>query len=278
MNFEGKTAVVTGGASGIGRALVERCLKEGMNVVLADVEDAAMAQTLDALQPYQDRLLCRKTDVADADQMAELARETQARFGGVHLLFNNAGVGAGSTVWDATLADWRWVMGVNLWGVIHGCHSFIPLMIETGEPGYVVNTASIAGLVRGHHSATYSVTKHAVVALTEQLTLDFERTGVPLKAAVLCPSWVNTRINEGGRNRPDHLRNSDAPAEMTPETRKRWEEMQAVVARSTPPEEIAEFVFAGIQAGRFYLVPHAETRVGVERRFNAIMQDYDMAP
>jgi NAD(P)-dependent dehydrogenase (short-subunit alcohol dehydrogenase family) len=272
--FKGKTAVVTGGAAGIGRALAEKCLAEGMNVVIADVEQPVLESTLDALREQGERLRGRKVDVSQADEVAALANFTRASFGDVHLLFNNAGVGAGSTAWESTLLDWTWVMGVNLWGVIHGIRAFVPAMVAHGEAGYVVNTASIAGLIRGHHSAAYATTKHAVVALSEQLQVEFERTGARLHCAALCPSWVNTRINEGGRNRPEHLRNPDAIRPPSPETLLKWSQIQAAAAKATLPAEIAHFVFEGMRAGKHYLMPHPESKAWVQRRFDGILHDY----
>ena len=275
-DFNGKTAVITGAASGIGRALVDRCLTEGMNVVLADIEQAALDSTMASLQQAGARVHAQQLDVSNPEQMDKLARITVQTFGAVHLLFNNAGVGAGTTAWQSTLADWTWVMGVNLWGVIHGIRAFVPIMETQKEPGFVVNTASIAGLIKGHHSAAYATTKHAVVALTEQLAVEFERTGCLLKAAVLCPSWVNTRINEGGRNRPGDLRNpapANAPA-PSPDAIRRWEELQAATANATPPSEIADFTFAGLRAGKLYLLPHPESHAWVRRRFDGITRDF----
>jgi len=273
-SFTGKTAVVTGAASGIGRALVDRCLAEGMNVVLADIEQQALDRTLQALAPVGSRVVGVHTDVSRPEDLDRLAEATIRTFGAVHLLFNNAGVGAGSTAWESSLADWTWVIGVNLWGVIHGIRSFVPIMLAQGEEGYVVNTASIAGLVKGHHSASYATTKHAVVALSEQLAVEFDRTGARLKAAVLCPSWVNTRINESGRNRPAHLLDASPLAPLTPEVIARWEQLQAAVAQATPASVIADFTFAGLRAGKLYLLPHPESQEWVRRRFEGIEKDF----
>jgi NAD(P)-dependent dehydrogenase (short-subunit alcohol dehydrogenase family) len=273
-HYEGKTAVITGAASGIGRALVDKCIDEGMNVVLADVEVPALDAAVASLTHVQERLIAVATDVSDPDAVDALADAAFNRFGAVHVLFNNAGVGAGGTVWESTLADWTWVMGVNLWSVIHGVRSFVPRMIAQDEPGYIVNTASIAGLVKAHHSAPYGITKHGVVAITEQLSVEFERTGAKLKAAALCPSWVNTRINEAGRNRPDTLANPSADAAPTPEMQRRWAEMREVVRTATPAAVIADFVFDGMRAGKLYLLPHPESKAWVERRFYGIMEDY----
>jgi NAD(P)-dependent dehydrogenase (short-subunit alcohol dehydrogenase family) len=272
-DLRGKTAVVTGAASGIGKALAAKAVAQGMNVALADIEQAALEKAREELGRGDAKFIAVPTDVSQAQAIERLARETIAAFGSVDLLFNNAGVGAGSTIWESTLEDWTWVMGVNLWGVIHGIRTFIPIMLRQNRPAHVVNTASIAGLARGHHSASYAVTKHAVVALTEQLAIELERIRAPIKASVLCPSWVRTRINESGRNRPRNLRNA-AEAQPTPEMIRRWEQLRDVMKNATPPEEIADVVFEeGIRQGRLYIVPHKETAAYIKDRFDAIMKD-----
>jgi NAD(P)-dependent dehydrogenase (short-subunit alcohol dehydrogenase family) len=270
----GKTAVITGAASGIGKALATRACSEGMNVLLADVEEAQLEKVGDELRRHGTvRVVTSVVDVSQPQAVDELARRTLEVFGGVDLLFNNAGVGAGTTVWESTLEDWTWVLGVNLWGVIHGVRAFVPIMLKQNRPAHIVNTASIAGLVRGHHSASYAVSKHAVVALTEQLVVEFERIGAPIKASVLCPSWVNTRINESGRNRPKPLLNRTEAA-PTPEMIKAWEQLQEFVKRATPPSEIAAAVFEeGVRQGRLYIIPHKETAQYIRNRFDGIMKD-----
>ena len=269
----GKTAVITGAASGIGKALAAKACNEGMKVVLADVEEDTLAKVHDELGRRATKLISVVVDVSQPQAVDELARRALDAFGGVDLLFNNAGVGAGTTVWESTLEDWTWVMGVNLWGVIHGVRAFVPIMLRQNRPAHIVNTASIAGLVRGHHSASYAVTKHAVVALTEQLAVELERIGASIKASVLCPSWVNTRINESDRNRPKSLLNQTEMA-PTPEMLKAWEQLQEFVKRATPPSEIADVVFEeGIRQGRLYIVPHKETAQYIKNRFDRIMKD-----
>lgn len=271
--LKGKTAVVTGAASGIGKALAAKCCAEGINVVLADVEESALAKACDELGAGAAKVVGVLTDVSQPRAVDELARKTLDAFGGVDLLFNNAGVGAGSTVWESTLEDWTWVMGVNLWGVIHGIRTFVPIMLKQNRPAHIVNTASIAGLIKGHHSASYAVTKHAVVALTEQLAVEFERVKAPIKASVLCPSWVNTRINESGRNRPKDLLNQ-TEMRPTPEMLKAWEQLQDVVRRATPPSKIADVVFEeGIRQGKLFIIPHKETAEYIRNRFDGIMKD-----
>lgn len=273
IDLKGKTAVITGGASGIGKAIASRCCAEGMRVVLADVEQAALEATSDELAQGRGNVIGIVTDVSRPEEIDRLAAKTLERFGGVDLLFNNAGVGAGTTVWESTLEDWKWVIGVNLWGVIHGVRTFVPIMLKQNRPAHIINTASIAGLVRGHHSASYATTKHAVVALTEQLALEFERIGAPIKASVLCPSWVNTRINESGRNRPSDLRNQTTPP-PTREMLKGWERIQEAMKRATPPAAIADAVFdEGIHGGKLYIIPHKETAEYIKKRFDRIMKD-----
>lgn len=273
-DLKGKTAVVTGGASGIGKALAARCCAEGMNVVLADVERKALDAARDELAQGKRNVIGVVTDVSRAEEIGRLAEKTLEAFGSADLLFNNAGVGAGTTVWESTLEDWTWVIGVNLWGVIHGVRTFVPIMLKQNRPAHIVNTASIAGLVRGHHSASYATTKHAVVALTEQLALEFERIHAPIKASVLCPSWVNTRINESGRNRPENLQNKTVAPPPTPEMIKAWERMQKFIQQATSPAEIADSVFEeGILQEKLYIIPHKDTAQYIKNRFDGIMKD-----
>jgi len=271
--LKGKTAVVTGAASGIGKALAAKACAEGMNVVLADVEEDALAKAREELGRGARNVISMVADVSQPRAVDALARKTLDAFGSADLLFNNAGVGAGSTVWESTLEDWTWVIGVNLWGVIYGIRTFVPIMLKQNRPAHIVNTASIAGLVKGHHSASYATTKHAVVALTEQLAVEFERINAPITASALCPSWVNTRINESGRNRPANLRNlTEIPP--APEMLKAWEQMQVFMKRATPPAVIADVVFEeGIRKGKLYIIPHKETAQYIKNRFDAIMKD-----
>jgi NAD(P)-dependent dehydrogenase (short-subunit alcohol dehydrogenase family) len=271
--LKGKTAVVTGAASGIGKALAAKACAEGMNVVLADVEEDALAKARDELGRGARNVISVVADVSQARAVDELARKALDAFGSVDLLFNNAGVGAGSTIWESTLEDWTWVLGVNLWGVIHGIRTFVPIMLKQNRPAHIVNTASIAGLMKGHHSAPYITTKHAVVALTEQLAVEFERINAPIKASALCPSWVNTRINESGRNRPASLLNT-TESKPTPEMLKWWEQMQEFMQTTTPPDVIADAVFEeGIRKGKLYIIPHKETVEYIKNRFDGIMKD-----
>ena len=202
-DFKGKTAVVTGAASGIGRGLADRFAAEGMNVVLADVERGALDQAAREMTAAGATVLAVRTDVSKLADIEALAEKAYARFGAVHILCNNAGVGGGRGTWDSTQADWEWVLGVNLWGVINGVRTFVPKMLAGGEDGYIVNTASVAGLIAGAGGPSYTVSKFGVVGLSESMFYELQMAGGKIKVSVLCPALTNTRILEAGRNHPD---------------------------------------------------------------------------
>ncbi len=269
-DFKGKVAVVTGAASGIGQALARRCAQEGMRVVLADVDEAGLAQMAAALKDGGTEVLHVRTDVSKRDDVQALADKTLAAFGKVHLLFNNAGVGAGITPWDTTWNDWEWVMGVNLWGPIHGVKIFTPIMLAQNEPAHIVNTASLAGLIAYHPNAAYHVTKHAVVALSENTYFALAQRNAPVKVSVLCPSWVQTRIIEAERSRPAELANP--PAQPTPTDLFFYNLIQQALASGIQPEEAADKVFQAIREERFYILTHDDDSVHrVEERLQGIL-------
>ncbi len=270
--FQGKVAVVTGAASGIGRALAEHAAQEGMNVVLADIEEAALQQVSQALEANGTQVLAVKTDVSKAEDVEALAQKTLERFGAVHLLFNNAGVGAGTTTWDSSLDDWKWVLGVNLWGVIHGVHTFVPLMLKQGGEGHIVNTASVAGLTSGPGLGIYKVSKFGVVTLSETLYYELLLTGAPIKVSVLCPGWVKTRVLESERNRPAELRNA-SPMQLDPTGQAFFQMMQQWVETGMPPEKVADIVFQAIREEKFYILSHPEFKVAIEARNEDILQE-----
>src|SRR3990172_8826356 len=196
--FRGKVAVVTGAASGIGRAMAERLAAEGMKVVLADIEKAALGGAEAEMKAGGATVIAVPTDVSKADEVEALAGKTIDAFGAVHVLCNNAGVPpVVGPSWELTEADWQWVLGVNLWGVLHGIRTFVPIMLAQDSEGHVVNTASVAGLLSGAWFATYSVAKHGVVTLSESLPRELELTGSRVKVPVLCPGWVRTQLMDG---------------------------------------------------------------------------------
>lgn len=251
-DFAGKVAVITGAASGIGRAIAGWCVRAGVKAVLADVEEGRLEAAGSELAAIGGTVLCVRTDVSKRGDVEALARRAFAEFGEVHLLFNNAGVAAGGAPWEATWNDWEWVIGVNLWGVIHGVKIFTPRMLEQGTECHIVNTASMAGLMAGGISSTYSVTKHAVVALSESLHLWLEQRKAKVKASVLCPGMVRTDVGNCERHRPAELKNP--PVELSPEMKAGRAAFDAIIARGMPPEQVAEIVFDAIRKEQFYII------------------------
>lgn len=269
-DFQGKIAVVTGAASGIGRALAEKSAQEGMKVVLADVEEQALKQTEADFKASGFEVLAVTTDVSQAQSVENLAQQAFQTYGAVHLLFNNAGVNAGTTIWNSSLTDWQWVLGVNLWGVIHGIHSFVPRMLAQGTEGHIVNTASAAGLVSGPGGGLYKVSKHGIVSLSETLALELAAQDAKLKASVLCPEWVNTRILDAERNRPAAYQNTSQQPPANPEM---IAFLRKLVQDAIPPSQVAEVTFDAIRQENFYIITHPTTKLGAQQRLEDIMQE-----
>ena len=270
--LKGKVAVVTGGASGIGRAMAERFASEGMKVVLADVEQQALDRTESEMKAKGATVASKRTDVSRGEDVEALAKFTVETFGGVHVLCNNAGVGVGGVIWQQTVKDWEWVLGVNLWGVIHGVRVFVPIMIAQGEECHVVNTASGAGLHTRPWLGMYCAGKHAVVALSETLCQELSLTGSRVKVSVLCPAVVNTRIGESQRNRPAPLRNDDDSGAAVQQMQAMEQAFRATLAKGLPPEQVADAVLTAIQDGTFYVITHEETKERVRARMEDILE------
>jgi NAD(P)-dependent dehydrogenase (short-subunit alcohol dehydrogenase family) len=275
-DLEGKVAVVTGGASGIGLGLARRFAGERMRVVLADVEratlDEATAELADAFGA--DNVMGVATDVRDDEAVDALAAAAFERFGTVHVLCNNAGVGVGGLTWTVPPDRWRWAVDVNLLGVARGIRAFVPRMIEQGE-GHVVNTASAAGILTGPAMAPYYATKHAVVALSESLHFDLQLTGATVGVSVLCPEWVRTNIADSERNRPSDV----APVEsgpmpgvdVDPEMIRAL--IQGLIDGGMDPGDVAAQVVDAIRTGRFWVLTHATTVEAARQRWDAIAAD-----
>jgi len=249
-DFAGKTAVITGAASGMGLAFAERFAKARMNVVMADIEENKLKEEAERLSALQLNVLPVVTDAMRRESIDNLRDEAVNAFGKVHVLCNNAGVVSGGTaqpIWEIPDADWEWVMGVNFHGVLHGLRAFVPHMLEHGEPGHIVNTASVAAFMPG--TGTYGVSKHGVLVLSEGLHNDLKARNSAVKASVLCPGWVNTQIAEAERNRPDGLANNYNP-------KGDGLDMGDALLKGRQPADIADQVFAAIEQEQFYILPH----------------------
>lgn len=272
-SFTDRVAVITGAASGLGLELARGARRRGMKLVLADVEEKALEAAHQELSEAGAEVLALPTDVSRPEAVRALADAAEARFGPVHLLFNNAGVGGGGLVWESSLSDWQWVLGVNLWGVIHGVQSFVPRMLATAKSqpnyeGHIVNTASMAGLVNMPNMGTYNVSKHAVVALSETLYQDLKIVDAPIGASVLCPYFVPTGIHKSERNRPAALANPAATASQI--VAQEFAE-RAVTSGRVSAAEVAEFTFDAVLEGRFYIASHPKALGGVRERAEDIV-------
>jgi NAD(P)-dependent dehydrogenase (short-subunit alcohol dehydrogenase family) len=252
---EGRVAVITGAASGIGRAMARTFGAAGMKVAIADVEAGALRETRRDLAADGIEAAAFVCDVAQADAVHKLAEDARSAFGAVHVVCNNAGVFCGGTTWGTPLNDYEWVMNVNVWGVIHGLRTFVPILLEQNEPAHVVNTASMAGLTTGPMTAAYFMSKHAVVALSESLYHELAaRPDCPVGVSVVCPELVNTRIFHADRNRPPHLKR-DADEDLPEETVQVESAVSNVAALGVDPRVLAERALAAVRENRFWVLP-----------------------
>lgn len=267
MDYQGKVAVITGGASGIGRALAEKCLELGMKVVLADVNAKDLEKTAAELKPI-DKILPVQTDVSKPEQVALLAELAYSRFAAVHLLFNNAGVSDGRPLWESTPADWAWVLGVNVMGTAYAIQQFVPRMMAQDSEAWVINTASLAGLVSGSGFGIYRASKHAAVALSETLYHDLRLANSKIKVAVLCPAWVKTAIVQSARNKPQDVQE---PV-LDDYARRMGGVMNKVVQAGLSPSLVAEQVFEAMAQGKFYILTHPQMTPAVYVRLKDIAE------
>ncbi|MBI2525719.1 MAG: SDR family NAD(P)-dependent oxidoreductase [Candidatus Rokubacteria bacterium] len=258
-----RVAVVTGGASGIGRALCLAFAREGMRVVIADLDGPGMDETASQVGAAGARVITLRTDVSRLADVQALADRAWQDFGGVHVLCNNAGVTVSGGLEAATHRDWEWVVGVNLWGVIHGIETFVPRMIAQKQGGHIVNTASMAGLIASQGLGVYNTTKYAVVGLSETLSKDLRPYGIGV--SVLCPMGVTTRIRQSSRNRPTHLLNPEDPPGRAVE----------LIGRYLTPEHVAERVLRAVRDNRLHVITHAEGLEPLRRRFERLARGID---
>ncbi|MGZ5206671.1 MAG: SDR family oxidoreductase [Caldimonas sp.] len=272
-HFTGRTAVITGAASGFGLETSRIAARRGMNVVMADVQADALERAAAEIESLGVQVLAQRLDVSKAAEVESLGRAVAARFGAPHVVFNNAGVGAGGLIWENTLADWEWVIGVNVMGVAHGVRVFTPMMLDAAakDPayeGHIVNTASMAGLLNPPNMGIYNVSKHAVVSLSETLYQDLHLVTDQVGASVLCPFFVPTGITESQRNRP-----ADLPAEKPTKSQLIGKAMndRAVGSGKVSAADVAKFVFEAIEAGRFYIYSHPKALGSVQTRLEDVV-------
>ena len=275
--FKDKVAVITGGASGLGLEIARLAARKGMKLVLSDIEEHALKQAELEFADQGVDVLSVRTNVAIAEDVEQLAEKTMERFGAVHLLFNNAGVALNKTAWETSVADWEWVLGVDLWGVIHGVRVFTPIMLRQNSPSHIINTASVAGMLSTQGMAAYNVAKHGVVTLSETLYHDLKRRAATIDVSVLCPAWVNTAIWDSARNRPEDLQNS---VERKAEDDIKLEESarHAIQSGKVTAPMVAEIVFAAIEANQFYILTHPKIKKWVGLRVEDILQDRQPSP
>ena len=257
-DFRDKVAVITGAASGIGYAIAKKSLREGMKVVLADIEEVALTQAESELSSNGGEVTAVLTDVTKIEDLKALAQTTLDKYGEIHFLCNNAGVGyymnSATYSWESPLADWKWILDVNLWGVINGLHIFVPIMLKQDIECHIVNMASIAGLTSPVLGASiYGVTKHAVVAISESLRNEFNQIRSKIKVSVMCPGWVNTKLVTSERNRPKEL---DFKVEQNKEFEPILKGFHKALESAMSPEKISEILFKAIRNEMFYILPH----------------------
>jgi NAD(P)-dependent dehydrogenase (short-subunit alcohol dehydrogenase family) len=267
-DFAGKVAVITGAGGGFGREFARAAAALGMHLVLADIEKDVLDTVADELRESGARIIELRVDVSKAADMERLRDAAYEHFGAAHLLFNNAGVGAGGFLWESTVADWEWVLGVNLWSVIHGIRLFVPKMLAQGDECHIVNTASVAGLLSAQMMGVYNVSKHAVVTLSETLFHDLRTAGANIGVTVLCPAFVATGIAASERNRPGDLRN----AEQTESQKRAAAAMaKAVSSGRITAADVAAKTFDAIKKNQFYCLTHPNIMGAVEMRMQDIL-------
>ncbi|HSD44149.1 MAG TPA: SDR family NAD(P)-dependent oxidoreductase [Burkholderiales bacterium] len=268
--FAGRVAVVTGAGSGLGRELALRFAREGMKLALADVDTTALARTEAELKAAGAQAIAVRCDVSNGAHVEALAERTLEAFGAVQVVCNNAGVAPLGVLWENTVADWEWTLGVNLWGVIHGVRVFTPILLRQADEGHIVNTASVAGLISPPGMGMYNVSKHAVVALTETLHHDLAAQRAQVKCTVVCPAYFPSRIAESERSRPAALK--EGRAKSADDLAREANMRKAVQSGRLSATDIAERVFEAVRDERFYVITHSRILPAVEARMRDILE------
>ena len=264
-SFQNKIAVVTGAASGIGKAMSKRFASEGMHLVLADIESAPLSEFASELRASGSRVIFQQVDVSKPDHLQALAAQAYSEFGSVHLLCNNAGIlPPGAPVWNEPLSTWHWALNVNFFGVLHGVQAFVPRMLEANHEAHIVNTASLAGLTARPLMSAYNVSKHAVVALSECLHAELQLTSDKIHVSVLCPAFAKTRLAESTRNQPGPHADPAASFGF-------YEALKHTVEEGTPPEHIAEAVLQAVRDNKFWILTHPQFDQSIRDRFESIL-------
>ena len=266
----GKVAVVTGAGSGIGRELAIACAREGMSVVLADIDEQGQRATAAAVAPLGRETVELRCDVSRSDAVESVAARAYERFGAVHLLFNNAGVAVAGPTWTSTVEDWTWILGINVMGVVHGIRAFVPRMLAGGDECHIVNTASVAGFLSIPGSSAYCASKHAVATISECLRHELRVEKARIGVSVLAPAFVPTGISESARNRPAELAATNPLAKPYEDAVRK-----AVLAGKLSAAEIAAITLDAVKSGRFYIFPHAKIKASIEARSRDILEERD---
>ena len=270
--FRDRVAVVTGAASGIGLGLAKKCVQEGMKVVLADVEAASLEKAEAELKSKNGNILAIRTDVSREEDVRNLAHEAIAHFGSVHLLFNNAGVEVRGVIWEQTPEDWKWILGVNLWGVINGIRTFVPIMLDQGTQCHIVNTVSAAAFISGPGLGSYRVTKSAILSLSETLYHELKARAPQVGVSIIYPSFVRSRLIEAERNRPAEFQKTETSEILSEADQEQLEFFQKKNREGMPPSLFAEKVFEGIREDKFYIQTHPEINQWARMRMEDMLQ------
>lgn len=274
-DFKDKVAVITGGAAGLGKAMAERFAREGVKLVLVDIEKPVLDATVKEFQSKGVECIGVAGDVSKEETVQRMLDEALKAFGKVNILCNNAGVASGGKTWERSTKDWEWVLGVNLWSVIHGIRLFVPQMLKQGDECHIVNTASMAGLTSNPFMATYNVTKHGVVTLSETLFQELKLLQSKVGVSVLCPAWVKTNIHESDRNRPAELTDAEAEDQIDPMGQMLEAQVRQLIASGLEPSVIGDAVFGAVKDETFYILTHEDTIDAVRRRMDEIINRKD---